>query len=152
MPKYDFHNQMEPHEFQRFAVDIIDTREKTHFEVFSEGKDLGIDAYKKTKNGITTIVQAKRTENFKDLLKVLKNSELAKIKKLNPDRYILITSSTISKTQKPKIIELLSPYIKNSDDIISKEDLNKYLTKEKYKKIELNYPSLWFNSANTFLK
>ena len=91
---------------------------------------------KKTKNGITTIVQAKRTENFKDLLKVLKNSELAKIKKLNPDRYILITSSTISKTQKPKIIELLSPYIKNSDDIISKEDLNKYLTKEKYKKIE----------------
>ena len=28
MPKYDFHNQMEPHEFQRFAVDIIDTREK----------------------------------------------------------------------------------------------------------------------------
>ena len=152
MPKYDFHNQMEPHEFQRFAIDIIDTREKTHFEVFSEGKDLGIDAYKKTKNGITIIVQAKRTENFKDLLKVLKNSELAKIKKLNPDRYILITSSAISKTQKPKIIELLSPYIKNSGDIISKEDLNKYLTKEKYKKIELNYPSLWFNSANTFLK
>ena len=152
MPKYDFHNQMEPHEFQRFAVDIIDTREKTHFEVFSEGKDLGIDAYKKTKNGITTIVQAKRTEKFKDLLKVLKSIELAKIKKLNPDRYILITSSTISKTQKPKIIELLSPYIKNSDDIISKDDLNKYLTKEKYKKIELNYPSLWFNSANTFLK
>lgn len=152
MPKYDFHNLMEPHEFQRFAVDIIDTREKTHFEVFSEGKDLGIDAYKKTKNGITTIVQAKRTEDFKDLLKVLKNSELAKIKKLNPDRYILITSSAISKTQKPKIIELLSPYIKNSNDIISKDDLNKYLTKEKYKKIELNYPSLWFNSANTFLK
>ena len=28
MPKYDFHNLMEPHEFQRFAVDIIDTREK----------------------------------------------------------------------------------------------------------------------------
>lgn len=152
MPKYDFHALMEPLEFQRFAIDVIDVREKTNFEVFSEAKDLGIDAYKITKNGITIVVQAKRVKDFKSLFSILKTDELPKIKKLNIDRYILITSSTISKTQKSKILELLDPYVINSEDIIAKDDLNKYLTKEKYKEIELNYPSLWFNSANTFLK
>ena len=38
MPKYDFHNQMEPHEFQRFAVDIIDTREKHILKFFLKAK------------------------------------------------------------------------------------------------------------------
>ena len=104
MPKYDFHALMEPLEFQRFAIDVIDVREKTNFEVFSEAKDLGIDAYKITKNGITIVVQAKRVKDFKSLFSILKTDELPKIKKLNIDRYILITSSTISKTQKSKIL------------------------------------------------
>ena len=56
MPKYDFHALMEPLEFQRFAIDVIDVREKTNFEVFSEAKDLGIDAYKITNNGIKIVV------------------------------------------------------------------------------------------------
>ena len=44
MKNYDFHQLLEPLEFQEFARDMIQVREKIDMEAFREGPDQGIDA------------------------------------------------------------------------------------------------------------
>ncbi len=44
MKNYDFHHLLEPVEFQEFARDMIQVREKIRLEAFREGPDQGMDA------------------------------------------------------------------------------------------------------------
>ena len=62
MSKYDFNKLLEPYEFQYLVRDILQIREKTFFESFSQGPDGGIDLRKKI-NDNSVIVQVKRYKN-----------------------------------------------------------------------------------------
>ena len=105
MRNYDYNKLLDARTFEYFAKDIIEIREDREFEIFSEGKDKGIDLRNIEKNFLT-IVQVKRSKDFKNLWNELKSSELEKVKKLKPDRYILVTSSPISVVNADKIKEL----------------------------------------------
>ena len=148
MRKYDYNKLLDATTFQYFAKDIIETLEKTRYEIFSENKDEGIDL-RKIEEGKTTIVQVKRYKTFNSLYNSLKDSELGKVKKLNPDRYIIITSCPLTVSNKAKIKNLFKKYIINEKDIIGCEDINSILSKPEYKKIEDEYYQLWINSINT---
>lgn len=63
MKNYDFHQLLEPLEFQEFARDMIQVREKIDMEAFREGPDQGIDARCITPEGKCIILQAKRWAN-----------------------------------------------------------------------------------------
>lgn len=149
MANYDFSKAMEPERFQDFARDILQAREQNVMESFRKTKDGGIDMRTK-KEGKLVIGQAKRYSNKKDLMKNLKNTEIQKVKKQNPDRYILITSIDYDDKTKKEIMELFEGYIQDEKDIIGNADLNNFLNLKGYENIEENYPELWFNSARIF--
>jgi len=149
MPNYDFSKALSPERFQDFARDILQVREKNVMESFRKTKDNGIDM--RTKKGKKTVIgQAKRYSNINNLMNNLKNVEINKVKKLNPDRYILITSIDYDDKTKEEIIKIFEGYIKSKKDIIGNTDLNNLLNLKGYEKIEENYPELWFNSSRVF--
>ncbi len=151
MTKYDFHQLLEPYEFQYLVRDILQIKEKCFFESFSPGKDGGIDLRKTTLDN-SIIVQIKRYENnFRKLFYSLKKYELPKVEEFKPDRYIIVTSIPLGIGEKEQIFQLFKNYIKSTEDILGQDDLNNLLGLKEYFEVELNYPNLWFNSGNTFL-
>ena len=114
--------------------DIIQIRENITFECFAFGKDQGID-YRGFKNGKTIIVQVKSTKNYNTLKSELKNVELAKVKKLNPDRYILMVAMPLLPNQKKEILEIFKEYIVDNLDLIHGADIEGYLRRPEYSSV-----------------
>lgn len=150
MRKYDFNKVLDSRTFEFFGKAMIEKLEQKRFEIFSEGKDNGIDL-RNVEDGLTTIVQVKKFKNFNVLLSELKRIELPKVERLKPNRYILITSLDLSVRKKDKIKEIFENYITNTSDIIGSEDLNALLEKPEFKPVEDEYYQLWINSTSNLL-
>lgn len=140
MKNYDF-QILSPYEFEILSRDLLQFHFDIYLESFGEGTDQGIDLrYSKAD---LLIVQAKRYKSYSSLFSNLKN-EVEKVKKLNPDRYILTTSVSLSPDNKGKIKKLFTPYIQNNEDIFGREDFNNLLTK--FPSVEKNFHKLWLSS------
>lgn len=148
---YDFHNCFSPIEFERFVRDILQIRENRQFESFGVGPDGGVDL-RSDLDGNTVVCQVKCYQNrFSQLLSILKSSELIKVRKLKPHRYILATSITLLPQQKDQILHLFAPYIHSAEDIIGREDLNNLLGQQSYQDIERRHYKLWLTSSNVLI-
>jgi hypothetical protein len=147
MPDYNFHT-LSPIDFEILSRDLLQCELTLTLESFKPGKDLGIDfrAYIDKSNLI--VVQCKHyvETGYKGLYHTLKSKELPKIKKLNPQRYILITSTSLSPNEKDKLVQLLTPYVKKTSDIVGKDDINNLLGK--FPEIEKKHFKLWLSSIN----
>ena len=144
MLDYDF-RILQPSEFECFSRDLLQARENIFIESFTDGRDKGIDLRFAYNKDHTCIIQCKRYQEWRELKSQLKK-EVDKVKKLNPQRYILTTSVDLSVEQKKKTLEMFTPYIKNSADILGRRDLNNLLNL--YKEIEKDYHKLWLASTN----
>jgi hypothetical protein len=150
MNSYNF-STLNDKEFEQIAKDLLNAKFKLELQDFKVGKDKGADLRYSTKNNNNSIVvQAKHYigSAFAQLKHTLLTKELGKIKKLKPDRYIVVTSLPLSATQKDKVKEILDPFVLTSNDIIGQEDLNGYLGE--FEEIEKKYFKLWFSSINIF--
>lgn len=143
--KYDFHQQLEWMEFQNLARDVIQIREGVLFESFKEGKDNGIDGRFCSAEG-TIILQAKRYGNYK-ALKLALCDEWEKVRKLRPERYILVVSLQLTEGQKSELMKTFRGHIKLAGDLVSGDDLNNYLSQPQYRDVVRNYPKLWAASG-----
>lgn len=150
MPNQYTFNDFDPREFEFLCRDLLQRKITEEygkpflFNSFSEGADGGIDAiFEDKKNKI--VLQCKRYSDFDALYSKLKNSELPKVIKLVPTRYIIATSCKLSKRQMDKIYALFRPYVHSANDIIGQAMINNLLNV--YSDIELNYPRLYLNSA-----
>ncbi|MBD8848403.1 restriction endonuclease [Priestia megaterium] len=148
MLNYDF-TILSPPEFEEFSRDMMQEHLDITFESFKDGKDGGIDFRYSIDKKNTIIVQVKRYEKFSSLRSELKK-ELDKVKKLNPHRYIIVTSVDLSVSEKNKILTLFDGYIKNASDIIGKKDLNNWLSQ--YEHLEKKYYKLWLSSTTIMSK
>tara|TARA_R110002049_G_scaffold187779_1_gene356050 strand:- start:652 stop:2946 length:2295 start_codon:yes stop_codon:yes gene_type:complete len=144
MNEYNFLN-LSAFEFENLSRDILQEKTGHFFESFTSGQDGGIDLRASVCEDEEIIVQAKRYTNLSDLKSTLKK-EIENVKALNPDRYILTTSVGLTPPNKEYIKNLFSPYIKSTEDILGKDDLNNLLGQ--YPKIEENYYKLWMSSTN----
>lgn len=147
MTNYNFNKLLDSKSFELLGKDILEIRENLKFEVFSDGIDQGIDI-RYEDNEKLIVGQVKRYKEFNSLYNDLKNKEIKKVEKLNPDRYIIITSVELNPSRKSKIKELFAKYIISSTDIIGEAELNDYLGSDKYKIVEESYYQLWINSSN----
>ncbi|MGV8090758.1 MAG: restriction endonuclease [Mangrovibacterium sp.] len=148
MTGYDF-LVLSPFEFENISRDLLQKKLSVFIESFTTGRDSGIDLrYAKGKN-INTIIQAKRYKDFTSLFNHLRG-EAAKVKKLAPDNYIITTSVGLTPANKDTIKELFRPFIKDTSDILGKDDLNNLLSI--YNDIELKYYKLWLSSTNILEK
>ena len=145
MSNYDFRNLLSFFEFECFSRDLINAHEGLDLANFAEGRDGGIDLRYTQSKGNTVVVQAKRYKDYAELKSELKK-EVAKVKSLNPQRYMITTSVDLTPANKQEIITLFSPYIKNENDIWAKQDLNKYLAQ--HTDVEQKYYKLWLASTN----
>ncbi|WP_213928453.1 restriction endonuclease, partial [Serratia marcescens] len=130
MNDYDF-SVLNDKEFEKLAVELIGHQENASVERFTPGRDQGIDGRFYSSADDTVIIQAKHyaKTGFNGLLSKLKNDELPKIKKLSPNRYILITSVGLTPANKESIKTALHPYILSTTDIYGKEGINDLLTR-----------------------
>lgn len=148
MPNYDFHNCLSPREFEEFARDVLEIKEKVPLEISGRGKDGGVDL-RYWEGTIKIIVQVKCFQkNFSQLYSVLKNQEKQKAKVLNPSRYILVTSFTLELTERDRVFDLFDGLIRKREDIIDRGDLNKLLENEQYHNVERTHYKLWLSSTN----
>lgn len=142
MTNYDFLN-ISPFEFEILCRDLLQSELGVRLEAFGSGTDGGIDL--RFADGGNLIVQCKRYKDYSSLIQELKR-EVKKVNKLNPERYILTTSASLSPKQKENIQELFSPFIHKPSDIFTREDLNNLLNR--FPNVEKDNYKLWLSSTN----
>jgi hypothetical protein len=151
MNDYNF-STLNDKEFELLTLDILNKSLQFELHSFKDGKDKGIDLrYATCGNNNEVVVQVKHLINseFAQLKFSLKNSELPKVIKLKPARYIVVTSLALTAGQTDEIKVLMAPYIISSQDIIHQSTLNNEL--RNHPDIEENHFKLWFSST-TVLK
>lgn len=150
MNDYDF-NVLNDKEFEKLCIDLIGRYENTLIERFKSGKDQGIDGRFYSHSINTVIIQAKHYvgSGLNALMSKLRNEEVAKVKKLDPQRYILLTSVGLSPKNKNEIMSLFYPYIKSTTDIYGREGVNDLI--DKFPETEIKYYKLWISSSNVLI-
>lgn len=143
---YDF-RQLSPVDFEELTRDLLQKEWSIPLESFKSGRDQGIDLRYSKARGKRLIVQCKRfvDSDISDLLSHLKKSELPKIRRLAPSRYVLVTALPLSPADKDKILKLLSPFVKRTGDILGSEDVNNLLGR--HPGIETQHFKLWLSST-----
>jgi hypothetical protein len=138
MADYDFRS-LSSNDFQNLSRDLLQAELGIRFENFAPTMDRGIDARHRG-----TILQAKHYATFATLLRTLRRDELPKINELQPRRYLLVTSLSLTVPAKEKLHALLTPHTKDGD-IFGREDLNELLNR--HGDVERQNYKLWLTST-----
>lgn len=128
-------------DFENIICDLFQKSLNLKFETFKEGKDGGIDVLTRVDGRNHIVIQCKRYKNYSDLKSNIKNSEQLKAKGIICDKYLLLTTVELSNANKKELQSLSNGYIKNSDDIYGKEDIDILI--RKYPDVIHAYPKLW---------
>jgi hypothetical protein len=136
---------LNPDEFEQLTGDLLSKHYNVPFERFSKGPDQGIDLrYAKSGNN-EIIVQCKHyARSGFGALKQDCKKEVEKVKKLQPKRYVLVTSLGLTPQNKTDLQSIFEGYILEPSDIMGREDLNQLLSTSE--KIELKHFKLWLTS------
>ncbi|WP_444885289.1 nSTAND3 domain-containing NTPase [Microbulbifer sp. PSTR4-B] len=147
MLEYDF-SSLNDKEFEALAVDLLSQHFSKRIERFKGGRDGGVDGRFFASSGNEVIIQCKHWLNtgLQALLRTVEAKERAKVEKLNPERYIFVTSLKLSRANKIQLKNKFSPYIRLDTDIFGNEDLNDLLSK--YADVERRHYKLWITSTN----
>ena len=145
---YDL-SKLNDREFELLGASIIEKILNTKVETFKSGRDGGVDGrfWLQNEEGI---IQCKHYVNtpYKQLISKLQKEEKTKVHKLNPKKYIFITSQSLSRINKQEIFKIFSPFIKIESDILGKEDINNFLVKKENQNVlQTNY-KLWITSTS----
>lgn len=134
-------------EFEALAAHIVQEKVGRRVERFKPGKDQGVDGRFFCSDGKEVIIQAKHWYNsgIGPLLTHLEKSEAAKVLKLKPSRYILVTSVPLSRVNKQAILKIFSPFLKSVPDILGNEDIQDFL--RDHPKIVEQHHKLWLASS-----
>ncbi|MEC5194904.1 hypothetical protein GGR75_001362 [Xanthomonas campestris] len=147
MPSYNY-EILSPQDFEDVTRDLLQAEWNVALEAFTEGRDGGIDLRYAKCSRDTVVIQCKHfaKSGFASLLRHLKNSELPKIHKINPSRYVIVTTVSLSPANKNSILEALRPYIKLPSDVLGANDLDGLLAK--HPSVERANFKLWLASTS----
>lgn len=144
MHDYDF-GSLSPYDFEILMRDLLKAEHGVHFETFSRGPDGGVDLRSIVGNH-KTIVQCKHYANSTfSKLKSAAVKEIPKMLQEEPDTYIFATTQNLSKGQKDELAQVLIGLVKSPSDIISRSDVNEFLSRHPY--VEKNHFKLWLAST-----
>jgi hypothetical protein len=145
MSRHNF-SSLSHQEFEALTRDILQAEWGIALEAFKSGRDSGIDLRYSCDN-TATIVQCKHYggSGFAKLLSHLKESELPKIIRLNPARYVVVTSCGLSPANKDDIVQALAPFIKSVSDVFGADDLEGLLSK--HPDVERANIKLWLTNT-----
>jgi hypothetical protein len=143
MPDYDFH-QLSPYDLEILARDLLQAHWGVTLESFKTGRDGGVDLRYATGPN-KTVVQVKHylRTGLNGLLRDLK-TEASKVHKLQPCRYVLVTSVPLSPANKDEIVATVGADVLRTADVLGAEDLNNLLGQ--HPTIEGRHFKLWLAS------
>ncbi|WNG55709.1 hypothetical protein F0U59_13745 [Archangium gephyra] len=146
MPDYDFRS-LSSFDFECVTRDLLQKELSITLESFKAGSDGGIDLRHAPVHGGRLIVQCKHyaSSSFPKLLSHLASSEVPKVRRLAPRRYILSTSLGLTPANKERLAAILQPHCLTPADIYGREDLNNLLGK--FPEIERQHFKLWLSSS-----
>jgi adenylate kinase family enzyme len=147
---YDF-TRLNDKEFEVLGSDLIGGIKDVHFERFKPGRDGGVDGRYFSPSKKEWILQCKHwpTTPHSKLVAHIKNVEVKKVAKLNPEKYILVLSTLLSRENKTEIANIFTN-LKNTDiEVYGREDLNDFLYKNPA--IERRHFKLWISSTNVLV-
>ncbi|MCM8551960.1 restriction endonuclease [Streptomyces sp. STCH 565 A] len=135
-------------DFEAVCKDVFEEEFGARFEIFTSGADGGVDLRHTYPDGSSLIVQCKhwhRSTRAK-LVEHVTKVESAKVARLNPARYVLATSLTLTKGSKDKLFAALQPYVKSPEDIYGKDEIDALL--RKHEPVVRRHLRLWLTSAS----
>src|SRR5580704_16064648 len=111
MSTHDFHGLSDA-DFQDLVGDLFNAALGERFQMFTAGRDDGIDLLHGADVSRGVVVQCKHylRSGFDKLKTTFANKELPKIARLNPTRYIVATSVPLTPANKQALLTILSPY------------------------------------------
>lgn len=153
MEKFNLNN-LSSYDFELLCRDIMKKKLKLDTELFTfkSGKDGGIDICSLEIDSPKVMIQAKHYigSKFSDLKKVM-NNEKEKVQNVNPKNYYLITSLSLTKKNKEKIIDIIGKnFMQDISYIVSYEDINMFLDDPQNIDILKKHYKLWLFSTNVF--
>lgn len=143
MSDYNFSNLYD-NEFENLARDLLAKKLNLDIEVFTKGRDGGVDAYYYINGKTDIIIQCKIRKKYAQLKHDL-ILEKEKVDKLKPARYIVITNLGLTFFNKLEIKNIFSKCINSTRDILGLDDLNVMLRESP--DIVEQHPKLWISSA-----
>lgn len=132
-------------DFEELCRDIAQAETGMRFSAFGPGPDGGIDG-RHAKGDKKTILQSKHY--FGSTFSQLKSAigrEVDKLTRLKSDRYLLLTSQSLTPSRSDKLAAVLGDYLKDPGDIWGQEDIEAAL--RKHPAIEKAHLKLWLSSA-----
>ncbi|MGY3202750.1 nSTAND3 domain-containing NTPase [Streptomyces sp. TE5632] len=135
-------------DFEAVCKDVFQEEFGVRLEIFASGADGGVDLRHIYPDGSSLIIQCKhwhRSTRAK-LVEHVTKVEAAKVARLNPARYILATSLTLTRGAKDKLFTALQPYVKSPDDIYGKDEIDALL--RKHELVVRRHLRLWLTSAS----
>lgn len=141
---HDF-SSLSPLQFEALSADLIGRDAGLRFEQFGSGPDGGMDG-RHAKGPSLTILQAKNYggSGLSLLSRTLRKERMA-IDKIDPGRYILSTSVSMTPARKKALMEIIGPSLLEPGDIYGKEDLEALL--RVHSDILEAHPELWQANA-----
>lgn len=145
MNQYQF-TCLSPADWEDLCADLIGAHLNLRFQVHTAGRDGGIDLLHGSRACEGTVVQCKHycRSGFPRLLADLVRNELPKLSKVNPQRYIVATSVSLTPGNKEEIRASMSPWCRGVDDVIGADDIRALL--RRYPEIEKTHHKLWLTS------
>lgn len=143
MNNYDF-LILSASEFERLTRDLLQKHLGCYIESFTSGRDGGIDLRCANVKDSANIIQCKRYKDYQSLKNNL-SKEVEKVKTLAPSKYYISTSVGLTPANKEEILCMFKPFIKKTEDIFGKDDLNNLLSQ--FPDIEKQYYKLWLCST-----
>lgn len=145
MSIHDFH-QLSPLDFESLVRDLLQAELKTRLESFGPGRDGGID-FRFSRDGQATVIQAKHFAGSPPaaLLRAVR-AENSKVAKLQPKRYILATSQSLTPHRKDELIAAMPQAPLAREDVLGREDLNNLLGR--HPDVLRQHFKLWLTDAS----
>jgi hypothetical protein len=143
---YDF-KQLSPADFEDLTRDLLQQEWGVRLEAFKSGRDQGIDLRYAAIRGQPVIIQCKHRVGSRasSLISELRINEAPKVDRLNPERYVLVTSLPLNPADKEKIKSALHPHLRTTADILGADDVNNLLGR--HPEIETQHFKLWLSST-----
>lgn len=136
---------LSPADFEDLARDLLGRELACRFEAFGPGADGGVDGRHACSGG-TIILQAKhyRISGFAALARTMRRERVV-IDRLAPNRYILVTSVSLTPANKKALRDTIGPALAASSDIVGFEDLNELL--RRHDDVAKSHVKLWLSDT-----
>jgi hypothetical protein len=143
---YDF-STLSDHDLELLSADLLGRKFDVTLEVFARGPDEGIDLRHIASDGSLLVVQCKHwaRSGWNKLRSNLKGEELSKVRKINPRRYVVVTSVPMTPPRKREIYGIFEQFMESENDVYGPDDLNTLLRAAP--DIEENHFKLWLTSS-----